>query len=60
MYIIIYWWQYLLIHITPSGIGLWCLTPLLTIFQLYRGGSDLLVEETGVPGETQNVSGNRH
>jgi hypothetical protein len=29
--------------------GLWCLTPLPTIFQLYRRG--LLVEETGVPGE---------
>jgi hypothetical protein len=29
------------IHITETGsvrIGLWCLTPLLTIFQLYRGG----------------------
>ena len=23
------------------GLGLWCLTPLLTIFQLYRDGSDL-------------------
>jgi hypothetical protein len=29
---------------------LWCL-PLSTIFQLYRGGKLLLVEETGVPGE---------
>jgi hypothetical protein len=27
-----------------------CLMPLLTIFQLYRGGQ-LLVEETGGPGE---------
>jgi hypothetical protein len=25
--------------------------PLSTIFQLYRGGHVLLVEETGVPGE---------
>ena len=31
-------------------LGLGCLTPLSTIFQLYRGGV-LLVEETGVPGE---------
>jgi hypothetical protein len=25
--------------------------PLLTIFQFYRGGQVLLVEESGVPGE---------
>jgi hypothetical protein len=23
---------------TGLGLGLWCLTPLLTLFQLYRGG----------------------
>ena len=38
-------------------VGLWCLTPLSTIFLLYRGDNFkvLLVEETGVlvPGENQ-------
>jgi hypothetical protein len=39
-------------HIPESSIGLFdrCLTPLSTIFQLYRG-TVLLVGETGVPGE---------
>jgi hypothetical protein len=30
---------------------LWCLMPLSTLFQLYRDGSVLLVQETGKPGE---------
>jgi hypothetical protein len=36
------------------GIGLssCCLTLLLTIIQLYRGGQFLLLEETGVPEKT--------
>jgi len=32
-----------------KGLGLWCWTPLSTIFQLYRGG--LLVKQIGVSGE---------
>jgi hypothetical protein len=33
------------------GLDLWYLTPLSTIFQLYRGCQFLVVEETCVPGE---------
>jgi hypothetical protein len=35
-------------------VGLWFLTPLSTIFQLYRGGQ--LMEETRVPGENQRLA----
>ena len=34
---------------------LWCLTPLSTIYQLYRGRSVLLAEESGVPRENHQL-----
>ena len=43
--LLILWFEYMFIWL-----GLWCLTSLSTIFQLYHGGQ-LLVEETEVPRE---------
>jgi hypothetical protein len=39
-------------EIVLSVYGLWCLTTLSTIFQIYRGVVSL-VDETGVPGENR-------
>jgi hypothetical protein len=46
-------WFYFELEISGIGwlLGLWCLMPLSTIFQLFHGGQCLLVEETGVPNE---------
>jgi hypothetical protein len=39
-----------------GGMGLWCLTPFSTIIQLYHGRSVLLLEETGYPDKTTDLS----
>jgi hypothetical protein len=40
--------------LNQTGLELWCLTPLSTIFKLYRG-SVLLMEEPRVPGENHRT-----
>ena len=40
-------------NFVSKGLGLWCLTPLSKIYQLYRGGPFYRWKETGGPGENQ-------
>ena len=43
-------------NVTIYGLVLWCLSPLSTLFQLYRDGQFIVVKKSGYPEKTTDLS----